>query len=59
LKDIHFPKDAIIGAAVRNDRVIIPDGETVILPGDRVIIFAKRKSVPSVEKALTVKLEYF
>lgn len=59
LKEIHFPRDAIIGAVVRDGQAIIPQGETVILPGDRVIIFAKRQAIPEVEKALTVKFEYF
>jgi trk system potassium uptake protein TrkA len=59
LKKIRFPRHAIIGAILRGDDVIIPHGESVIHPGDRVIIFAKRQAIPAVEKALMVKLEYF
>ncbi len=59
LRSIRFPKGAIIGAVVRNDATIIPTGNTVILPGDRVIIVAIRPAIPKVEKALMVKLEYF
>ena len=59
IRDIRFPKDAIIGAVIREEKTIIPHGETVIEPGDRVIIIAARDAVPRVEKALTVKLEYF
>jgi len=59
LKDIKFPKGAIIGAVVRNGNTIIPTGNTVILPGDRVIIVAIRSAIPKVEKRLMVKLEYF
>ena len=59
IRDIRFPKDAIIGAVIRDGKTVIPHGETVITPGDRVIIIAARDAVPRVEKALTVKLEYF
>lgn len=59
LKEVKFPKGAIIGAVVRNEDVIIPGGDDVILPEDRVVIFALQSSIPKVEKALMVKLEYF
>ncbi len=59
LKEVHFPKGAIVGAVVRNSEVIIPGGATVIQPGDRVMIFTLASAIPQVEKALTVKLEYW
>ena len=59
VKDIKFPQGAIIGAVCKGDQAMIPDGETVIDPGDKVIIFALRKAIPQVEKALMVKLEFF
>ncbi|MBW2650027.1 MAG: Trk system potassium transporter TrkA, partial [Deltaproteobacteria bacterium] len=59
LKDIKFPKGTIIGAITRNDEVIIPGGDSVILPGDHVILVALRSSIPQIEKILTVKLDYF
>ena len=59
LRKINFPKDAIVGAIMRNGKVIIPDGSTIIEPGDRVIIFALSSATSKVEKALTVKLEYW
>ena len=59
LKEINFPKGAIIGAVVRDDKIIIPSGDDIILHKDRVIIFSLKKAVPLVEKALMVKLEYF
>ena len=57
LKELQFPSDAIIGAVSRGGQTIIPHGETVIRPGDRVVIFAKRQAIPEVEKALLVKAE--
>jgi trk system potassium uptake protein TrkA len=59
LKRIKFPKGAIVAANIRKDHIIIPDGDSVIEPGDRVIIFAQRKAINGIEKILAVKLEYF
>ncbi len=59
LREVEFPKDAIVGAIVRGAEVIIPDGSTVIRPGDRVMIFALSTVIREVEKALMVKLEYW
>ena len=59
LRDIKFPKGAIIGAVVRDKDIIIPTGDTIILPGDRVIIFTLTSAIPLVEKTLMVKMEYW
>ena len=59
LREIEFPRDAIVGALVRGSEVIIPKGSTVIEPGDRVMIFALKPAVPQMEKMMTVKLEYW
>ncbi|MDD5475502.1 MAG: Trk system potassium transporter TrkA [Syntrophales bacterium] len=59
LKKIKFPKGTIIGSILRNDRVIIPTGNTVIVPGDHVILVTLRSAIPQIEKILTVKLDYF
>jgi trk system potassium uptake protein TrkA len=57
LKDLSFPKEAIIGAILREGGIIIPHGETVIQKGDRVIIFAKRVAVAQVERLLMADTE--
>jgi len=59
LKQISFPKGAIVAGIIRQETIIIPDGDSVIQPGDRIIIFARREAIPKVEKILSVKLEYF
>ena len=59
LRDIKFPRGAIIGAVVRDTEIIIPTGDTIILPGDRVIIFTLTSAIASVEKTLMVKMEYW
>lgn len=59
LQKISFPKGALVASIIRNNEVIIPSGNSVIEPGDRIIIFAVRQAIPSIEKILSVKLEYF
>jgi trk system potassium uptake protein TrkA len=59
LKSISFPKGALITGIMRKETVIIPTGDSVIAPDDRIIIFATREAIPKVEKILAVKLEYF
>jgi trk system potassium uptake protein TrkA len=59
LKRISFPKGAMVAGVIRNDEIIIPTGDSLIRPGDRIIICASRKAVPKIEKILAVKLEYF
>lgn len=59
LSKVKMPRGAIIGAIVRKDEIIIPRGESIIRPKDRLIIFALQEVMPKLEKLLTVKLEYF
>ncbi|MBN1252983.1 MAG: Trk system potassium transporter TrkA [Bacteroidales bacterium] len=39
IKDLKFPKDAIIGGVVRGNSSFIAKGETQLLVGDKVIVF--------------------
>ena len=50
ISDAGLPKEAIAGAIVRNDRVIIPPGNSLVQPGDHVIIVSPLSVVHSVEK---------
>ena len=60
LKTISFPKGAlIIGISKGEGDITIPSGDSVVAPGNRVIIISRRKAVPKVEKLLSVKLEFF
>ena len=59
LAEVKFPKGALVGALIRGEEIIIPRGDTVIKPKDRLIIFALQKVVPKLEKLLTVKVDYF
>jgi trk system potassium uptake protein len=59
LKKVGMPKGAIVIGIIREDKIEIPSGESVIAPNDRIIIFAMREVVPKIEKILAVKLEFF
>ena len=59
LSQIAFPKGALVAGIIRRDEIIIPSGDSVIQPEDRIIIFARRQAIPKIEKILAVKLEYF
>ena len=58
LRDAGF-KDAVVGAIVRGDEVIIPSGDDQIEAGDRVVIFALRSAIAGLERQMMVKLQYF
>jgi trk system potassium uptake protein len=58
LKKISFPKGSMVAGIIRKEAIIIPSGESVIEPDDRIIIFATRAAIPGVEKILAVKLEF-
>jgi trk system potassium uptake protein TrkA len=55
LKEIQFPKEALFLSIFRGTEVIIPSGDTVIQPEDRVLILATSAVVPLVEQALMAK----
>ena len=59
LKMIDMPKGALVTGIIRQDKFIIPTGNSVILPGDRILLFALRQAIPKIEKILAVKLEFF
>jgi trk system potassium uptake protein TrkA len=59
LRQIDFPKGSLVTGIIRGEEVIIPTGDSVIAPDDRIIIFARRQAIARIEKILTVKLEYF
>lgn len=57
--DIDFPRGSLILCFQRGDEVIIPRGDTVVEPEDKLIIISTRQNIPKVEKTLTAKVEFF
>ncbi len=59
IRGADLPDRVIIGAIVREGKVVLPRGDTVILAKDRVILFAAAEAVKEVEKLFSVRLEFF
>jgi trk system potassium uptake protein TrkA len=51
--------DAVVGAIVRGDDVIIPSGKDQIEVGDHVVIFALHSAIAGLERQMMVDLRYF
>lgn len=50
LKDIKLPRGSMIGAALRDETIIIPDGTFKIAAHDRLIVFSLLKSIHKIER---------
>lgn len=50
LAELGLPKGIIIGSIVQKGKVVIPDGNSVINPGDRLIVFCLQSEVATLEK---------
>ncbi|RMG92589.1 MAG: Trk system potassium transporter TrkA [Zetaproteobacteria bacterium] len=59
LRSLRLPPDTVIGAVVRGEEVIIPNGETRVQPHDIVIIVTRREQAKAVERLFEVQLEFF
>ena len=52
LSKLGLPKGIIIGAIVHNNEVIIPNGNTIIHPGDRIVVFSLTSDMASLKKMI-------
>ncbi|BDQ36099.1 Trk system potassium transport protein TrkA [Pseudodesulfovibrio nedwellii] len=59
VKDLGFPRGCLVLCFQRGDDVVIPRGDTVVEPNDRLIIISTRQNIPKVEKVLTTTVEFF
>ena len=50
IKDIDFPRNAIIGGVIRGSEAFIAVGDTVIEPYDRVAIFALPETIQEIDR---------
>jgi trk system potassium uptake protein TrkA len=55
IKDLRFPREALFLCIFRGNEVIIPSGNSIIQPGDRVLILSTGAVIPLVEQALMAK----
>ena len=50
LMDAHLPRECLVCAYVRGDEAVIPNGTSVLLPGDRTILFIQTRFAQKVMK---------
>ena len=50
LKNIKFPHNSLVGALIHEEAVSVPNGETILHGGDRVVVFTLPEMVKKVEK---------
>ena len=55
LKDLNLPKGIIIGAIVHKGKVHVPNGNSIIKNGDRIIVFSLLSEVPALESFFRLK----
>ena len=48
--ELKLPVRAVIGIIQRKHKVIIPKGNTLIMPSDALIIFTTSQNVPEIKK---------
>ena len=53
LREIPLPEQSLVAGILRAGEAVIPRGQTVLLPGDRLIVTALPEAYPAVLKALT------
>lgn len=54
IKDVGLPSNVLVIAIERGDDVIIPDGNTIILPGDSVFVFIRKNLADKVFNMFSV-----
>ncbi len=50
IKELNFPREAIIGGVIRNGEGLIALGDFKITEGDKVVVCALPKAIPRIEK---------
>lgn len=52
LKNLRIKKNVLVGGIVRGDEFVLPSGDTVILPNDRVILVSAEKHINELKDIL-------
>ena len=58
IKDISLPKGIRVGSIFRNDRIIIPNSETIFNENDDVVFFAETNCIKKLEEILSIDKTY-
>ena len=59
IRDLRLGRDIIIGAILRDGKIVVPRGDTLLRPGDEVVLVARSTAVKKVEQLFAVRADYF
>ena len=59
LKEVDLPNGVRIGAILRDNKVMQPSGDFIVLKGDRIVIFVLAECVQEIQRLFRVSLYYF
>ena len=59
ISELNLPDGVLICMIIRNEEVIIPDGNVEIVAKDRLIVLSKMEQVKKIEKIFSEKFKYF
>ncbi len=59
IRDIAFPEGVLLGAVVKEGKLVKPNGSLRIDEGDLIAIFVMASDVPEVERLLQVSIDFF
>jgi trk system potassium uptake protein len=54
LETLGLPQDALVGAIVRGEDVLVPEADTTLEVGDHVILLALPRAIPAVERLFSL-----
>jgi len=58
IKDISLPKGIRVGSIFRNDKIIIPNSQTIFNENDDVVFFAETNCIKKLEQILSINKMY-
>ena len=58
IKDISLPKGIRVGSIFRNDKIIIPNSQTIFNENDDVVFFAETNCIKKLEQILSIDKTY-
>lgn len=59
IRNVDWPPGAIVGAMLKDGKLIVPNGTTRIEEGDMLAVFVLAEDVPRVEKLFQVSIDFF
>ena len=59
IRDIDFPEGVLVGAIMKDGKVVKPTGSMKVDEGDVIVLFCMSGDVPEVERLLQVSIDFF